>query len=272
MKLNSSQKQKFNDDGYIILDIFSDAELENFKLSVNKIVDFQINDSIKNKKKFDLKKSKNLLKNISSLEKLGNEYVSDLGDFLTGLPESMQLIGNKKIKDIVNELLNCEGNDPIYVTNATPIIALPNDEDYTYKFHKDTFYTIPYSKFIQIWAPLIENATVKNGALQICSKSHKNNWQGQFIKQNVPNRHRFQVTKDETSKYKIIDCTLKLGQVLFFNPGIAHQSGKNRSKKARVSLVGVYHKIKNNKIRPMSPQFKYKGKTPEDYFRELNKN
>jgi ectoine hydroxylase-related dioxygenase (phytanoyl-CoA dioxygenase family) len=182
----------------------------------------------------------------------------------------MQLIGNKKIKVIINQLLGVNKNSPLYITNATPIIAMPNDKDYAYKFHKDTFYTIPESNYIQIWAPLIENASIKNGALQICKKSHENEWRGQYIKKNVPNRHKYRVKENEVKKYEIINCNLKLGQVLFFDQGIAHQSGKNSSKKARISLVGVYHNIKNKNIRPMSPQYKFKGKTPEDYFKELN--
>ncbi len=268
MKLTKKQKEKFISDGYIIIDIFSKSELKHFKNSVSQIINFMITQLPDNKSK--IKKGEELSKGISLLRNSRNELISDFSDFLTNLPESMRLIGNKKIKTIVNNLLGVNSNDPIYITNATPIVALPNDRDYTYKFHKDTFYTIPESKYVQIWAPLIENATGKNGALQICEKSHKNEKNCEYVKKNVPNRHRYRVNKKELKKYKVRDCKLKIGQVLFFDSGIAHQSGRNSSKNARISLVGVYHKVKNKKIRPMSPQFKFKGKTPEEYFEEIN--
>lgn len=268
MKVSKAQKDKFISDGYIIVDVFSKSELKNFKTSVDQIINFLITLLPDDKSK--IKKGEELSKGISLLSNSSDDLISDFSDYLTSLPESMRLVGNKRIKTIVNQLLDVKSSDPVYITNATPIVALPNDQDYTYKFHKDTFYTIPESKYIQIWAPLIENATKKNGALQICEKSHKNDKNSEYIKKNVPNRHKYRVSKKELKKYKVRDCKLKMGQVLFFDSGIAHQSGRNSSKNARISLVGVYHKVKNKNIRPMSPKFKFKGKTPEEYFEEIN--
>ena len=159
MKVSKAQKDKFISDGYIIVDVFSKSELKNFKTSVDQIINFLITLLPDDKSK--IKKGEELSKGISLLRNSSDDLISDFSDYLTSLPESMRLVGNKRIKTIVNQLLDVKSSDPVYITNATPIVALPNDQDYTYKFHKDTFYTIPESKYIQIWAPLIENATKK---------------------------------------------------------------------------------------------------------------
>jgi ectoine hydroxylase-related dioxygenase (phytanoyl-CoA dioxygenase family) len=272
MKLNTDHKKKFEQNGFLIIDVFSSNELKEFEKSLFYIIEKQVLKANKNEAKIKIDKNNFISSVLSQLDKFNHDHIADISDFLMNTTESLQLLSNKKIKQTINFLLNNDKNDPLYITNGGPLVAMPNDVDYTYKFHKDTFYTIPESNYIQIWAPLIENASIKNGALQICKKSHKNKWRGQYIKKNVPNRHKYRVRENEVKKYDIINCKLKLGQVLFFDSGIAHQSGRNSSKKARISLVGVYHNIKSKNIRPMLPQYKFKGKSPEDYFKELNSN
>lgn len=269
MKLTLKDKKKFEKNGYLILNIFSKKDLNQFKKSLLYIIEKQAIKANQNNAKIKITK-KNLTSSVLlELEKFNHDYISDISDFIINTTESLQLLANKKLKRSINYLLNNNLNDPLYITNGGPLVAMPKDTKYKYTFHKDTFYTLPKSKYIQIWAPLIKNSTKFNGALQICLKSHLNKWRGQKIFKNLANRHRYQVKKNEVARYKIKNCNLNLGQVLIFSQFLAHQSGTNQSKQTRFSLAGCYHKLNNQKIRPLLPQFKFKGLTPEEYYKEL---
>lgn len=269
MRLSLEYKKKFKKNGFLIVDIFSKKEIQQFENAILHLIESQALKANKSNAQIKLSKNKLISSVLMELDKFNHDYIADISDFLPNMTESLQLLANKKLKKIINYLLNNDINDPLYVTNGGPLIAMPNDKDHKYGFHKDTFYTLPESDYIQIWAPLVRKATVANGALQICLKSHLNSWHGQIAIENVANRHRYQVKKSETKKYKIKSCSIQLGQVLIFSPFLAHQSGTNTSKTARFSLVGCYHKLNNHKIRPLLPQFKFKGKTPEEYYKEL---
>ena len=269
MNLSYNHKKKFEQNGFLIIDVFSNNELKEFEKSLFYIIEKQVLKANKNNAKIKIDKNNLISSVLSQLDKFNHDYIADISDFLMNTTESLQLLSNKKIKQTINFLLNNDKNDPLYITNGGPIVAMPNDKDYKYGFHKDTFYTLPHSEFIQIWAPLVKNATISNGALQICLKSHTNKWHGQIAIDNVANRHRYQVKKSEVKKYKIKNCTLKVGQVLIFSRYLAHQSGTNTSKDSRFSLVGCYHKLNNQKIRPLLPKSKFKGQTPEEYYKEL---
>ena len=269
MKLNTDHKKKFEQNGFLILDVFSKNELKQFEKALFYIIEEQVLKANQNKAKIKINKNNLVSSVLSELDKFNHDHIADINDILRNITESLQLLSNKKRRRTINYLLNNSKNDPLYITNGGPLVATPNDYDHKYGFHKDTFYTLPHSEFIQIWAPLIKNATISNGALQICLKSHLNKWHGQIAVDNVPNRHRYQVKKSEVSKYKIKNCTLKLGQVLIFSRFLAHQSGTNTSKNTRFSLVGCYHKLNNQKIRPLLPKSEFKGQTPEEYYEEL---
>ena len=269
MQLNLKLKKKFEKNGYVILDIFSKNELKEFERSLFYIIEKQAQKANQNKANIKVNKNKLISSVLSQLDKFNHDYIADISDFIMSTTESLQLLANKKLRRAINYLLNNNKNDPLYITNGGPIVAMPNDHDYKYGFHKDTFYTLPNSEFIQIWAPLIKNATISNGALQICLKSHVNKWNGQIAIDKVANRHRYQVKKSEVSKYKIKNCTLRIGQVMIFNQYLAHQSGTNSSNYTRFSLVGCFHKLNNQKIRPLLPKYQFKGLKPEEYYKKL---
>ena len=256
----------FNNNGYLIIDnLIPKSELKKFEQAVKAVVSFQLK-----KQNVNVNKGRNLSDGMNLLEEINHDIIADISDYLAYMPESLRILSSSKIKHVINLLLKQNMNDPLYITNTAPILAMPNDIDYKYAFHKDTFYTIPKSDYIQIWAPLVRDASKKNGTLQILPGSHKAGWKGQKKLKGVSNRHKYVVTDKEISKYKIKHCSMNLGQIMFFHPGLAHQSGTNSSDETRFSLVSVYHNIKNNNIRPLYPNFKFKGSSPEEFYDELN--
>lgn len=266
----------FNKNGYLIIDhLFAEEDISSFKDTLIEIIRYQIIKAKKINNQFpNIKKGEELSIGIENLEKVNHDYIADISDYLISLPETLRLLSNPNIKLVVNQLLKCNLNEPVYLTNHNPVLVLPNEKPgtgYTHSWHKDTFYTLPHSEYIQIWSPLIHPSTIKNGTLRICPGSHKNFWKGQESLNDVPNRHRYRVSEIELKKYDKVDIELKLGQAVFFHSGLAHSSGLNVSKYARFALVGVFHRINNEKIRPLLPGFSFKSKTPEEYFNELYK-
>ena len=274
MKVLKEQIKFFNDYGYLIINnFFSQEDLISFNNTLNEIIKFQILKAKKINKSFpNIRVGEELSDGIRNLEKVNHDFIADISDYLISLPETMRLLSNPSLKPVVNQLLNCKLKDPLYLTNSNPVLVLPNEKPgtgHTHNWHKDFFYTLPDSKYIQIWSPLVKASNINMGTLKICPGSHKNTWKGIELVEGVPNRHRYKVSASELAKYKKINVELVPGQMLFFHSGLIHSSGLNISRFARLALVGVFHKLKNYKLRPLLPNFLFKSKTPENYFNEL---
>ena len=273
MKLSTEQLNHFQNHGYLVIDdFFTLRDMKAFTEAVRAIIHFQCTKAGKIDPGFpEIMVGDEFSSGMTKLEELDHSFIADISDYLASLPETLKLLSNPTLKPVINQLLDEDENSPLYITNTNPILALPLDTDYTYTWHKDTFYTIPESQYIQVWAPLIQNSNHEIGTLKICPGSHKNGWHGQETVEGVPNRHRYRVSNEELAKFKPMEVVMNLGQMLFFDSGLAHSSGLNTSEFARFSLVGVYHKITNEKFSPLIPRYAFKAKTPENYFNELYK-
>ena len=148
---------------------------------------------------------------------------------------------------------------------------MPRDAEHWYTWHKDTFYTVPESTFVQLWAPVVEDSTVDLGTVKICPKSHKAGGREQIdiAKEGHQPRYRYIVPDSAVAKYEVVDVPVTLGQVLLFDPGLIHRSGNNTSDTCRFTLLGFFHQIENEKFRPLLLRQAYVGKTPDQYFAEL---
>ena len=81
------------------------------------------------------------------------------------------------------------------------LIQAPNDKRRTYGWHQEIFYTIPNTKFVQAYCPIIRDVTIENGALEICKNSHKDG----LVKQswNEPDNRVLQIIADEKKVDKL---------------------------------------------------------------------
>lgn len=271
MVLTKKDLQNYHENGYIVIDnAFSPDATDVFKESVRQIIRFQCTKAKKQNHNFpDIQVGEEFDKGIMSLEEQDHQYIADISDFIDMTPELLHLSSSPKLKSATQQLLDLSPNAPIYITNCGIVLAMPEDTNYSYGWHKDTFYTLPESDYIQLWAPLIENSIKEIGTLKVCIASHKRGWQDQYAIADVPNRHRYRVKEDVVQSYEQIDVEMQVGQVLLFHPGLAHRSGDNTSNRPRFSIVSVYHNLQNEKIRPMRRGYRFQGKTPEDYFLEL---
>ena len=269
--LSKEQINFLNSSGYIIVDdFFTNNELETFKETLRLIIQYQIRKATNNNMNTDnIVIGEEFSNGMLELEKFDHDYIADISDYLLSIPETFLLLSKPELKFIINQLLQIDLNSPLYITNTGIIVSMPNDEDHTYGWHKEYFTTIPDSKFFQIWSPMVDNATADLGTIMVCPGSHLATWKGQIRVQNNRQSKSYQITKEELEKYDKVSIELELGQLVIMSPGLIHRSGNNKSNNCRFSLVGIYHQIENNGIRPWVPTYNYKGKTNIEYYNEL---
>lgn len=271
MTLSTEQTGSFKKNGFVILDRALDAaDTSAFEQVLRRTVRFQIKKAMSRFSGFpDIPPGHELRCGMMALEKADHQYIADISDFIEMMPELMRLSSTPLLHRAALQLLEQDSDAPCYVTNFGLNLAMPFDREYSYGWHKDTFHTLPDSKYVQMWAPLIETCTTDLGTLEVCVGSHVTGAREQHAVAGLCSRHRYRVDPEALNKYPHKQLEMTVGQVLLFDAGLAHRSGGNRSDRPRFSMVSVYHQIENEKIRPMKRSAAYKGKSMEAFFDEL---
>jgi ectoine hydroxylase-related dioxygenase (phytanoyl-CoA dioxygenase family) len=241
--MTPSSLQHYAENGFVVVDhAFSQENLSAFSDALDRICRYQwrlacqsknLSDNVSFHREFDA--------GMMMLENADHAYVASISDMLSGMPEVSRLLSGERLLSQIRDLMSGDQGSPLFCTNGSAILAMPHDTKFTHSWHKDTFYTLPRSSYIQIWAPLVRDSTVELGTLKVCPGSHKAGWKGQTRVDNARNIHKFKITDEELSKYRQVDIELKLGQAVLFHSGLAHSGGRNSSAVCRFSLVGVYH-------------------------------
>lgn len=190
-------------------------------------------------------------------------------DCAAQLTAFLRLAAKRETESIANLLLGRAPDAPLYAFTNRCRIDPPHDERRTYGWHQEVFYTIPGSRFVQTWAPLIRDTTVENGTIEVCVGSHKagivrSSW-------DEPPGRAAQILVDarEVAKYEQRALPMRLGQMLFFDGRLFHRSGRNSSPRPRYSLVGMYHDPNTAAFRAPAIQFAWRGRTPRDHYDEI---
>jgi non-haem Fe2+, alpha-ketoglutarate-dependent halogenase len=157
-----------------------------------------------------------------------------------------QLVTHKAILDVVEDLI---GHD-IFVQSSRIFYKHPHDDAYL-SWHQDGkyfglhSYTAPTA-----WIALSESTT-DNGCLQVVRGSHK---QGEYpfttdkVEDNLETRGtKVMVDIDER---RVVDVTLKAGEMSLHHNNIIHGSQPNRSDTKRIGFSVTYMtpKVKNTKL------------------------
>lgn len=234
-------KKEFERDGFVVIDwFFAIQELQDFSTAFQRLA--------------------------KSLE--GKE-AGELYDAAFMLPEFLRIVGKRTTAMIINDLLNRPYSSPLYCFTNRCRIDPPNDNRRTYGWHQEVFYTLPESRFIQTWAPLIRDTTVENGTIEICVGSHKEGIARQSWNERLDGgATQILVDSDVVNKYEQRAIPMKLGQMMFFDSRLFHRSGQNTSNETRYSLVGMYHDVDAPGFRVPTVRFGYRGKSPAEYFAE----
>lgn len=229
----------FARDGFVVIDhFFTDTELFDFAWAFSRLPEF---------------------------ESTGEKY-----DACAQMPEFLRIVAKRETSETVNLLLGRQTSSPLYCFTNRCRIDPPHDDRRTYGWHQEVFYTIPHGRFIQTWAPLIHDTTRENGTIEVCVGSHKEGVARQTWSEPEGKAAQIIVDADAVAKYPQIAIQMKLGQIMFFDGGLFHRSGRNTSGETRYSLVGMYHDVNAPGFRAPSVQFEYRGKTPRQAYDETH--
>jgi hypothetical protein len=185
----------------------------------------------------------------------------------------LRFLSNPKVESITRELLDLNPATALYGWTNRVRIDPPADERRTYGWHQEVFYTIPESRYLQTWAPVIRSTTASNGTIWIAPGSHKEGIAKQSWNE-YPGRATQVIVDDLViNKYNQIQLEMEVGDVLFFDGKLAHKSGSNSTKnQIRFSLVGMWHDIWTENFRGPKPAFEHRTKFDQkQHWVECNK-
>ena len=233
----------------------------------------KVNHNIKNINDLDFDKDlKELDKLLLCILKIDNKLIGEIYDTISYSSCFLKLVSDSNIEEYARFLLGLSKRNTIYSWTHRVRIDPPADIRRTYGWHQEIFYTVPKSKFIQTWFPIIRDATIENGTIEICEGSHKEGIAKQ-VWHNIESRAtQIIVDKDVVSKYKQKKLPMKKGEVLFLDPHTFHRSGFNSTKdEIRFSLVGMWHDTSHGTFRAPKPIFESRTISAKEYFNSIIK-
>ena len=254
--LTEEQTKSFVDKGYIVLDnFFTKIELLEFRNMLTHVIRKYLKDA---KEKYPDRviedfEGKELDEGVNMLEELNHQYIADIYDTIYQTSQFLRITSKKEISQNINQIIGRELDDPLYIDQSRCRIDTPFDPHMKKcGWHQEVFYYVPKSEFVQIWAPLIHDAKIENGAVEVCVGSHNKIAKQSNVKRENE-KYPFIVDELDVVKYEKQVMEIKLGQLLIFSSKLIHRSGNNISKKVRYSLVGINHNLDNKFFSP--PKF-----------------
>ena len=277
--MNSVDYKSFNNNGFLIKEnlikdkyhselfyLFYDLAVSTIKR--NKIdLEYQV----KNVEDIDCNKDIKILdKILLDILKIDNKLIGELYDTVSYSSSFLKLVSDSDIEEYVRSLLELSKRNTIYSWTHRVRIDAPKDERRTYGWHQEIFYTIPETKFIQTWCPLIRDTTIENGTIEVCEGSHKEGIAKQTWNEIEGRATQIIVNEEVVAKYKQKKIPMKKGEILFFDPHMFHRSGHNSTKdEVRFSLVGMWNDTTFLKFKAPRPEFKSRTFSAKDYFNQL---
>jgi len=269
--------QQFQQQGYVIIDnAFDSKDIKAVQDALRKLV-IILNKHEGTPVKIDDTVSTDAA--MLALREKNPQYLVHLLRTLSRTPEFFRLNLQPNIMQSIKTLLNMSADIPLYATNNGILLSAPYADDDKHPsnihlpWHSDLFHNIPKSQCIQIWAPILHDASDEIGAIVVCPGSQN---EAPNIQKFDPDAdlffHRYTISDANASRFSQVPLTIKLGQCVIFNSNIIHRSGYNRSNKIRCTMVGVFHNPDNQHFAPVSVNYNFLKQTPEEYYYELTQD
>jgi len=279
LNMNSVDLKSFNNNGFLIREnlIKDKYHSELFYLfydlavSIIKRNKIDLEYQVKNVEDIDYNRDIKILdKILLDILKIDNKLIGELYDTVSYSSSFLKLVSDSDIEEYARSLLGLSKRNTIYSWAHRVRIDPPKDERRTYGWHQEIFYTIPETKFIQTWCPLIRDTAIENGTIEVCEGSHKEGIAKQTWNEIEGRATQIIVNEEVVAKYKQKKVPMKKGEILFFDPHMFHRSGHNSTKdEVRFSLVGMWNDTTYHKFKAPRPEFKSRTFSAKDYFNQL---
>lgn len=266
--MRTQEETVFEKEGYLVIpNVFRKEDLDAVDRTIRRLVRYQLNTARESTPSIpEVPPGREFEEGMALLDHIDHKHISHISDTLYKIPELYRFISEPALRPILNQLMGTEPEAALFCSSGYIIVGMPKDKTFTVGWHKDTFTIPPHGKLLQVWAPLIQNSTVKGGTLKLRPGSHKAGWRGQKIVEGVRNIFRYQVTDEELAKYQPKDIEVALGDMIVFDPGMIHSGGINTSESCRFSFAAFYFQVEDKTFQP-SPKI-----SGDEYFYELHKS
>jgi len=245
MNINLAEKNYLNN-GYVVLrDFLPKNILEKFKNSLSGHISNQLN-------KHGLENFKDPLNNglieLNKIRKDKSKFdsVQVIYNTIRKLPELFELITNEELIKIIKRLSGLEKINPNispYIWESFCRIDPPVDATFDLKWHQESYFTLPNSNSVQLWAPFVNNINLEDtGTISAIKKSHL---EGELAHSIV--RHNENYVSESIKKEKIENYSkdyeifsLNVGDVLLFHEHLIHRTINNQGSKVRYTMIANY--------------------------------
>lgn len=245
MDINSIEKAYLNNGYVIIKDFFPNKVLDNFKKSLLGHIKNQLDKHGLSTIKDPLNDGLIQLNKIRA-DKTKFDSVQVIYNTVRKLPELFELITNQDLIKVVKKLSGLENINPSispYIWEAFCRIDPPQDKTFDLKWHQESYFTLPNSNCVQLWAPVINNVNPKDtGTMTAIEKSHLNGELKHSIVRHNDNYISESITDDKIGNLhkdqKLF--SLNVGDILLFHENLIHKTITNLGNKVRYTLIANY--------------------------------
>ena len=270
--LSEEQVQSFDENGFLVVDdVFPKEDLHNFDAALHHIVKdvfrhaLRVNPDIRISEE-DWEDTDRLFIELINLDK---KYLEIIYDTVWQTGPFLSLVSNKNIRNCINQLLCRDSGAPLYGFINRCRMLPPGWYIGSAEWHQEVFQTVPDSRFLHVWAPLVHNSLKSTGTLDICVGSHKAGIAVQEWREKDNGVSTCTISDATVSNYVQKTIDLDVGQAVVMSGLTIHRSGQNDSDNVRYAIVGVFHDVGDPNFRPVRYDFKYREQTPKEYFHKF---
>jgi hypothetical protein len=180
------------------------------------------------------------------MDKTQLDSVQIIYNTIRKLPELFELITNEDLIRIIKRLSGLENINPSispYIWEAFCRIDPPQDETFNLKWHQESYFTLPNSHSVQLWAPVINDVSLKDtGTISAITESHlKGELKHSIVRHN--DNYISESIKDD--RIENLDknqemFSLNVGDVLLFHENLIHKTVTNLGHKVRYTMIANY--------------------------------
>jgi ectoine hydroxylase-related dioxygenase (phytanoyl-CoA dioxygenase family) len=260
-KLSPEQLKKFDEEGWLVLEnIFTNEELQVVIDAIMRDLDAKAKQAVADGKLSKDYAEHDFEHRLAKINDENQKIASSMWDMQVVLPEFFDLISNKKVVDIAEQLC---GSDELIASSVYRLRPkVPRHPFSEVPWHQDSGYFEPSCDndlILTVWLPLVD-ATEENGCMWVIPKMHKSGVYG-----HEPDKiaHYLQLKEEYVNdKSKWVCCPVKKGGAFFVTNRTPHASFENKTDMVRWSMDLRYQAASlptNAKIKHTTANIKLDG-------------
>lgn len=225
--------EEFNENGFVVVDIEETVFIKQFNEGLGSLLQSAL-------KKHNLSCDDIFNEGFIKLDEVDHYEIHKIYNILRNSNILSSLVNSNSISSAIKTLLDLDEDQPFYNMYNICRMDPPGDEKFILNWHQETYSTIPDTKSLQLWAPMINPNNEENGSIDVLVGSHKEGVIKHYLEETKDGYVSFKLKESQISdiaKYERITVDLKPGQFLLFHPNLIHKSNFNKGSKVRYSLV-----------------------------------